>query len=88
MRSAHRDPLASSIEHALLAGHAHAHLSRSLFTRRSSAHAASRRTASESTSRETPLNNMLMPRRMPITHAALDGHVLQIMTASTTVTIP
>ena len=52
------------------------------------AQATSRRAARESTSREIPLKKMLMPTSVPITHAALDGHVLQIIAARTSVTIP
>jgi hypothetical protein len=47
-----------------------------------------RRTASDRTNREMPLKKMLMPTSVPITHVALDGHVLQIMHASTSVTSP
>ena len=37
------------------------------------------RAASESISREVPLNNMLIPTSVPMTHPVLDGHVLQII---------
>ena len=39
------------------------------------------RAARESMRREAPLNSMLIPTSVPITHSVLDGHVLQIMTA-------
>ena len=42
----------------------------------------------DSTSREMPLKKMLMPTSVPTTQAALDGHVLPIIAASTSVTIP
>src|SRR5262249_38958003 len=47
-----------------------------------------RRTAIESISRVIPLNSILMPTSVPTTHAALDGQVLQIITARTSVTMP
>ncbi len=35
-----------------------------------------------------PLNNMLIPTSVPMTQAALEGHVPQIIAASTSVMIP
>ena len=53
-----------------------------------SAHATIRRAVSESINRVIPLKNMLRPTSVPSTDAALDGHVLPIITASTRVTTP
>jgi hypothetical protein len=47
-----------------------------------------RRAAIQSISRVVPLKNILIPMSVPITHTALEGPVLQIMMATTRVTIP
>ena len=46
------------------------------------------RAARESMRREVPLNNMLIPTRVPITQGGLNGQVLQIITARIRVMIP
>jgi hypothetical protein len=47
-----------------------------------------RRAAGEIARRDVPLNCMLIPTSVPITHSVLDGHVFQIMTARIRVTMP
>ena len=51
-------------------------------------YATIRRTATESISRVMPLKNMLTPTRVPIAQTELIGHALQIIAASTSVTMP
>ena len=55
---------------------------------RSNRYATTRRTARLSIRRVMPLKNMLIPISVPTTHTALDGQVLQIITARISVTIP